>query len=251
MRILIVEDETIAFSLLKKMLLKIDKTIEIVGNTESISQTINWLNNNPSPDLIFMDINLSDGSAFNIFKQQEIDTPIIFTTAYDKYALDAFKVNSIDYLLKPIVQEDLKKAFEKFKKLNKEDIKNYFSNLSQLIPQKQYIQNLIIYKKDKLIPISLNEVSCFYATNNETSIFLNNEKTYPYNKTLESIMHDLDPNSFFRANKQFIISRQSITDITVWFDNRLRIKLDIETPEHIYISKNKASDFKQWIISGQ
>lgn len=251
MRILIVEDETIAFSLLKKMLLKIDKTIEIVGNTESISQTINWLNNNPSPDLIFMDINLSDGSAFNIFKQQEIDTPIIFTTAYDKYALDAFKVNSIDYLLKPIVQEDLKKAFEKFKKLNKEDIKNYFSNLSQLIPQKQYIQNLIIYKKDKLIPISLNEVSCFYATNNETSIFLNNEKTYPYNKTLESIMHDLDPNSFFRANKQFIISRQSITDITVWFDNRLRIKLNIETPEHIYISKNKASDFKQWIISGQ
>jgi two-component system, LytTR family, response regulator LytT len=251
MRILIVEDETIAFSLLKKMLLKIDKTIEIVGNTESISQTINWLNNNPSPDLIFMDINLSDGSAFNIFKQQEIDTPIIFTTAYDKYALDAFKVNSIDYLLKPIVQEDLEKAVEKFKRLNKEDIKNYFSNLSQLIPQKQYIQTLIIYRKDKLIPVSLKEVSCFYATNSETSIFLNNDKIYPHNKTLESIMHDLNPNNFFRANKQYILSRQSIKDITVWFDNRLLIKLDIKTPEHIYISKNKASDFKQWIISGQ
>lgn len=250
MRILIVEDETIAFNLLRKMLLKIDNTIEIVGNTESISQTINWLNNNLSPDLIFMDINLSDGSAFNIFKQKEIEIPIIFTTAYDEFALDAFKVNSIDYLLKPIAQEDLRKAFEKFKRLNKEDLKNYFSNLSQLIPQKQYIQNLIIYKKDKLIPVSLNEVSCFYATNNETSIFLNTNTTYPYNKTLENIMHDLDPNSFFRANKQFIISRQSIIDITVWFDNRLRIKLDIETPELIYISKNKASDFKQWIISG-
>ncbi len=251
MRILIVEDETIAFSLLKKMLLKIDKTIEIVGNTESISQTINWLNNNPSPDLIFMDINLSDGSAFNIFKQKEIEIPIIFTTAYDRYALDAFKVNSIDYLLKPIVQEDLKKAFEKFKRLNKEDIKSYFSNLSQLIPQKQYIHTLIIYKKDKLIPISLNEVSCFYATNNETSIFLNTKITHSYNKTLESIMHDLNPNNFFRANKQYIISRQSIKDITVWFDNRLLIKLDIQTPEHIYISKNKASDFKQWIVLGQ
>lgn len=193
MRILIVEDETAAYENLADMLVTIDPTLEIMGNTESVQQTVRWLQANPRPDLIFMDIHLSDGSAFAIFDQIEVEAPIIFTTAYDQYAIDAFK--------------------------------------------------------DKLLPISLKDVSCFYTADKNTYVYLKSGNSYPYAKTLEQIISSLSPADFIRANKQFIISRDSVKDITIWFDSRLLVTLDIEVPERIYISKNKASEFKSWIVS--
>lgn len=249
MKILIVEDETAAYENLADMLVRTDPAIEIAGNTESVRQTVRWLQANPKPDLIFMDIHLSDGSAFSIFDEISVETPIIFTTAYDQYALDAFKVNSVDYLLKPVKPDELKRALEKFGKWSQQDIMRYLSNLTQLSVGPKYKDKLLIPYKDKLLPINLTEVSCFYTADKNTYIYLKSGRSYTYSKTLEQIIASLNPADFIRANKQFIISRDSVRDITIWFDSRLLVTIDVEVPERIYISKNKASEFKSWIVS--
>lgn len=250
MRILIVEDETAAYENMVDMLAEIDPAIEVLANAESVSQTVDWLKSNPVPDLILMDIHLSDGSAFSIFDQIEIETPIIFTTAYDEYAIDAFKVNSIDYLLKPISAKDLKRALDKFSKLNRTDVMQYLSQLSQLAPQSiSYKDKLLIPVHDKLFPIEVKDIAFFYTTDKNTSVYLKDGSSYPYPKSLDQIISTLDPTEFTRANKQFIISRSSVSNITIWFDSRLLVTLGVEAPERIYISKNKASEFKAWIVN--
>ena len=249
MRVLIVEDETSAYINLKKILEEVDNTIEIAKNTESVKQTVKWLENNVAPDLIFMDIHLSDGSAFNIFNLITVDAPIVFTTAYDEYAIEAFKVNSIDYLMKPIEKSEVKRALDKYRKLNGHDLVKYINQLSQLIPPERYPAKLLIPVNDKLIQVALNEVACFYTTDNSTQIILLDGQKFSYNKSLDSIVNTVNPSLFFRANKQFVIAKKHISDITIWFDNRLLISLMVETPERIYISKNKAASFKQWMIS--
>jgi two-component system, LytTR family, response regulator LytT len=248
MRILIVEDETAAYENLVQILMEIDPLIQIAGNTESITQTINWLTANQSPDLILMDIHLSDGSAFSIFDTLKIETPIIFTTAYDEYAIEAFKVNSIDYLLKPIGVEDMRRALDKFSRLTRQDILHYLAQMAQLAPAPRYRDKLLVPFKDTLQPVDLREVSFFYTSDRNTSLFLKDGKSYPYAKTLDQIEGTLNPAEFFRANKQFIVSRGSVKNITIWFDSRLLITLDIEPPERIYVSKNKAAEFKAWIV---
>jgi two-component system, LytTR family, response regulator LytT len=250
MRILIVEDETAAFENLVDILAEIDPSIEIAGNTEGVIQTIQWLQTNTNPELILMDIHLSDGSAFSIFDNINLETPVIFTTAYDEYAIKAFKVNSIDYLLKPIKVEELRCAIEKFKKWNRDEILKYLVQLNQFTPSAKYIDRLLIPVKDKLQPVELSQVSCFYTTERNTRIYLRSGKNYPYSKTLDQIELTLNPSDFMRANKQFIIGRSSVRDITIWFDSRLLVKLDIETPERIYVSKNKAVEFKAWMVKG-
>ncbi|MDR2948007.1 MAG: LytR/AlgR family response regulator transcription factor [Dysgonomonas sp.] len=247
MKVLIVEDETAAYESLVDILKDIDPAIQVVGNTESVSQTIHWLHNNPEPDIIFMDIHLSDGSSFLIFESIEVETPIIFTTAYDEYAIDAFKLNSVDYLLKPIKSEELERALHKFSRWTRKDILEYLSRLPQLAPQPRYNNKLLLPVKDKLLPIDLRDVSYFYTTDKSTQVYLRDGKSYPYSKTLEQIFSSLDPANFYRANKQYIIARDSVKNITIWFDNRLLITLDIDVPERIYISKNKAADFKAWV----
>ena len=248
MKVLIVEDETAAYENLVHILSDIDSGIEVMGNTESVSQTIQWIRNNPAPDLILMDIHLSDGSAFAIFDNIEVEIPIIFTTAYDEYAIEAFKVNSVDYLLKPIKSEELERSLNKFSKWTQREMIQYLSRLTQLAPQTNYREKLLIPVKDKLIPVSLQEISYFYTTDKNTRIYLKSGHVYPYTKTLEQIYISLNPHDFYRANKQFIIARDSVKNITIWFDNRLLITLDVETPERIYISKNKAAEFKSWMI---
>ena len=196
-----------------------------------------------------MDIHLSDGSAFNIFNLITVDAPIVFTTAYDEYAIEAFKVNSIDYLMKPIEKSEVKRAIDKYRKLNGHDLVKYINQLSQLIPSGRYPEKLLIPLNDKLIQIALIEVACFYTTDNSTQIILLDGQKFFYNKSLDSIINTVNPSLFFRANKQFVIAKKHISDITIWFDNRLLISLMVETPERIYISKNKAALFKQWMIS--
>jgi two-component system, LytTR family, response regulator LytT len=250
MRILIVEDETAAYENLVDILAEIEPSIEVTGNTESVIQTIQWLQTNTDPDLILMDIHLSDGSAFSIFDNIKLETPVIFTTAYDEYAIKAFKVNSIDYLLKPIKVEELRCAIEKFKRWNRDEILKYLVNLNQFTPSAKYIDRLLIPLKDKLQPVELSQVSCFYTTERNTRIYLKTGKNYPYSRTLDQVELTLNPSDFMRANKQYIIARSSVKDITIWFDSRLLVKLDIETPERIYVSKNKAVEFKAWMVKG-
>lgn len=248
MRVLIVEDETAAAENLAEMLNDIDPAIEVLGNTESVQQTVRWLQSNERPDLIFMDIHLSDGSSFAIFQQMEVEIPIIFTTAYDQYAIDAFKVNSIDYLLKPIKDEELRQALIKFGKLNQQDVAQYVQLMKQLTDLQEYKSRILVPFRDKLIPIEVKDVACFYSTNKNTEIYLKDGQTYPCSIALDQVMKQLNPHDFTRANKQFIVAKSAISNITIWFDSRLLVNMGVETPERIYVSKNRAAEFKNWIV---
>lgn len=248
MRVLIVEDETTASENLAYLLRKVASDVEITGYTESVERTVEWLNDNVV-DLIFMDIHLSDGSAFSIFEQAKVKTPIIFTTAYDQYALDAFKVNSIDYLLKPIKKEELQRALDKFRQRTPAELLQYISHLLDLNPQPNYAARLLLQDKDHIIPVSVDEISYIYSTDRHTEIILKSSQNYPYSQSLDKIIATFDPKKFIRANKQFIIARDAIKDLIVWFDNRLKVILNTETPEPIYISKNRVAEFKEWLVS--
>ena len=249
MNVLIVEDETTAYENMVDLLALVDPNIHVVGNTESIRQTIKWLGEHEAPDLIFMDIHLSDGSAFVIFDEIRIEIPIIFTTAYDRYAIEAFKVNSIDYLLKPVKEDDMRRALTKFSKWGRPDISQYLSQIAQMVSKPNYSDKILIPYKDRLLPVSLSEIACFYTADKNTFVFLKNGMKYPYGKTLDQIYSTLNPHDFFRANKQFIVSRNSVSNITIWFDSRLLVSLEVDTPERIYVSKNRASEFKAWMVS--
>lgn len=249
MNVLIIEHDALAFEKLKHILQNINPDIRIVGNTNSVTQTIEWFEFNPAPDLIFMDIHLPDGLSFNIFHSLEIDTPIIITTAYEKYAVKAFQVNSIDYLLKPVGRDDVRRALGKFNKLiTWQKLISYFSQLTKSSSSPHYADIMLVPSNDKLLPVRLTEIACFYTNNEKTQIFLRNGQNMSFNKSLDIISQNLNPHMFFRANKQFIIARNAVENITIWFDSRLLITLSADTPERVYVSKNRAAEFKKWMI---
>ena len=250
MRILIVEDETSSYENLLGILKEVAPEIEVVGNTESVSETVNWLNNNAQPDLIFMDIHLSDDSAFAIFSKIEVNVPIVFTTAYDQYALDAFKVNSIDYLLKPIKAKDVQRALNKFHIINKLDLAAYLGRMGALASELRWAKRLLIPHKDMLMPVNVDDISYIYSTEKNTIICQNNGEQIIFHKSLDSLYSNMNPQKFFRANKQFVVNRDSVQKITVWYDSRLLITLNAPTPERLFVSKNRAAEFKQWMTAG-
>ena len=254
MRVLIIEDETAASENLVAMLKEVDENIIVEGVLESVQQTVRWLNSHTNPDLMFMDIHLSDGSAFTLFDEIEVQTPIVFTTAYDQYALDAFSVNSVDYLLKPIKTTELQRALNKFKRWNQTDVLAYLEHIVKLRPSasrvaEDYKNTLLVPVKDKLVPVSMDSVVCIYSSDRKTQIYCNDGKMYNYTKSLDTLIGILDPKRFFRANKQYIVSKAYVKEIVIWFDNRLLLRLPIELTEPILVSKNKAAEFKNWMMS--
>lgn len=252
MKVLIIEDETAASDNLIAMLQEFDSTIEVLKVLESVQQTVRWLSNNPAPDLIFMDIHLSDGSAFTLFQEMEVKTPIIFTTAYDQYALEAFTVNSVDYLLKPIKMSDLERALNKYQRWSQSDMMAYLERMMKMSPKAsapEYNTTILVPVKDKLVPVNMSDVSCIYSTGHKTQIHLRAGRVMMYNKSLDSIITGLDPQKFYRANKQFIVARDAVKEIVIWFDNRLLVSVDVEIPEPLFVSKNKAADFKNWMTT--
>ena len=231
MRVLIVEDETSSYENLLSILREVAPDTEVVGNTESVAETVRWLSENVKPDLIFMDIHLSDDSAFAIFKQTKVDVPIVFTTAYDQYALDAFHVNSIEYLLKPIKAKDVRRAIEKFHILSKIDLAAYLGRMGALTPEPRWQSRLLVPYRDMLVPVNVADIAYIHSTEKNTTIGLNNGEQLTYHKSLDSILSTLDPHQFFRANKQFAVNRDSVEKITVWYDSRLLLTLTAITPE--------------------
>ena len=250
MKVLIVEDETSSYENLLSIIKEVAPDTEVVGNTESVTETVRWLNEHQQPDLIFMDIHLSDDSAFAIFNQMEVKVPIVFTTAYDEYALDAFHVNSIEYLLKPIKAKDVRRAIEKFHILSKIDLTAYLGRMGSLVPENRWQTRLLIPHKDMLVPVAVTDISYIYSTEKATTVCLNNGDSLFYSKSLEAILSTLNPHLFFRANKQFAVCRDSVKKITVWYDSRLLITLNVDTPERLFVSKNRAAEFKQWMTEG-
>ena len=251
MRVLIIEDETAASENLIAMLQEIDSEIEVLQVLESVQQTVRWLSSHPAPDLIFMDIHLSDGSAFTLFQEMEVTVPIVFTTAYDQYALDAFTVNSVDYLLKPIKTSELTRALDKFKRWTQSDVMDYLQRMMKMRPagSGNYTTSLLVPVKDKLVPVSMDDVVCIYSTDRKTQIYLKSGQMMLYSRSLDSIAGGLDPSKFFRANKQYIVARDGVKEIVVWFDSRLLVSMPIELPEPLFVSKNKAAEFKNWMTS--
>ena len=251
MKVLIIEDETAASENLIAMLQEIDSEIEVLQVLESVQQTVRWLSSHPAPDLIFMDIHLSDGSAFTLFQEMEVTVPIVFTTAYDQYALDAFTVNSVDYLLKPIKTSELTRALDKFKRWTQSDVMDYLQRMMKMRPagSGNYTTSLLVPVKDKLVPVSMDDVVCIYSTDLKTQIYLKSGQMMLYSRSLDSIAGGLDPSKFFRANKQYIVARDCVKEIVVWFDSRLLVSMPIELPEPLFVSKNKAAEFKNWMTS--
>ena len=248
MKALIIEDEILASKYLLSVLEEIED-ISVITVLESITQTVDWFVKNPQPDVVFMDIHLSDGSAFEIFKHINITCPIIFTTAYDEYALKAFKVNSIDYLLKPIELSDVQDALKKLKGLSVSgNLKTALNNLiTTYVKTSKYKKHFLIPSKgDKLLPVLVSDLACFYIDAGIVKAFSIDGKTYKFDFTLDELESLLNPEDFFRANRQYIISRTAIKDIDIWFNSRLSVNLKIGVPEKILISKARITEFKRW-----
>jgi len=249
MRAIIVEDETLAAQNLKGILNEIG-TLEIIATLESVNETVAWFTLKDSPDILFLDIHLADGSAFDIFDRVKIDCPVIFTTAYDEYALKAFMVNSIDYLLKPIDINSVRRALDKYRRLTGKDVK-YGIDLQNLIT---YFKKNIVYKNnflvpvkgDKLIPLNTDDIACFFIDYGTVKSISYDNKKYNMDNTLDELTEMLHPDLFFRANRQYIISRKAIKDIDLWFNSRLSVNLKISVPEKILISKARIQEFKSW-----
>ena len=248
-KVVIVEDETAAAANLRSMLKNINPDVEVLEVLESVEEAVDFFSKSPEADVVFMDIHLADGDSFRIFKSVDITIPIIFTTAYDEYALEAFKVNSIDYLLKPFKEEDLTHALDKLQRLTATARATATERVETMVASadSDTLRTILVRFKDKLIPISMDDVAYFYTFSERVTLTTLDGATYPVDKTLETLTHQLDTHNFFRANRQFIVSRKAVKDIAVWFGSRLALNLQIETPERIIISKARVPEFKRWL----
>ena len=248
MKTLIVEDEKPAARYLVSLLKEIGN-IEVVDILDSIKSTVHWFEMNPTPELVFMDIHIADGSAFEIFEHTEITCPVIFTTAYDEYALKAFKVNSIDYLLKPITREAVEKSLAKLKALTiQTGIKSDIQQLIQSLRQEKSYQThfLVAAKGDKILPLLTRDIAFFYIDSGKVIAKTMDEKTFLIDFTLDELALKLNPDDFFRANRQFIISKIAVKDIDLWFNHRLAVNMKIAFHEKILISRTRVAEFRQW-----
>ena len=250
MKVLIIEDEIMAAQSLQKLLGEVSPETEIIAVLETIEDSVAWLEENPMPDLLFMDIHLADGSSFAIFDQVDITCPVIFTTAYDEYALKAFEVNSIDYLLKPISKDAVERAMSKYRNLSGQgqygDGDKLEALIAQLANKKKYKTCFLLPERDKLIPLPTSNIAYVYIDAKTVKMVSLDHKTFYQSQTLDDLMAQLDPKMFFRANRQFIVSRHAIKDVSIWFGNKLSINLTVEVPEKIIVSKARVAEFKHW-----
>ncbi|MBN2272771.1 MAG: response regulator transcription factor [Bacteroidales bacterium] len=248
MKVIVIEDEKPAVEKLERMLRDIDPGINVIACLESVEDSINWLIKNPPPDLIFMDIQLDDGLCFEIFENAEISTPVIFTTAYDEYALKAFRVNSVDYLLKPFEHEALKRAFQKFHLLHRPN--NLHQQVENLLKQFQpkTKKRLLIKVGEHYRSVQTTDIICFYIKERCNFIYLGRGKSYPVDQSLDKAEKLIDPSIFYRINRNFIVNYFAIKDIIVYSSSRLKIKLE-DWPEEddILVSRERVADFKEWM----
>ncbi|MEJ0104335.1 MAG: LytTR family DNA-binding domain-containing protein [Bacteroidota bacterium] len=254
MNVLIVEDEGLLARRLKNMLQEMDSSIVITGMTGSINSTIEWLKENEKPDLIFMDIELADGRCFDIFNAVPIATPVIFTTAYDEFALQAFKVNSVDYLLKPVKKAELKQALDKFKTYYQLQENSIVQNLQQLIHEmtvpadkKQYRNRFLVKSGQKMISVETGEAGYFTIQNTINFLITKEKQKFIIEYSLDELEQMLDPEYFFRVNRQFIIAHDIITAVHPWFGSKLKVDISLPSEENIIVSRQKANLFKEWM----
>ncbi|HLN54332.1 MAG TPA: LytTR family DNA-binding domain-containing protein [Lentimicrobium sp.] len=250
MKALIVEDETLAAQNLAKILYDIG-SFDSINILDSIKETVEFLKGNDKPDILFLDIHLADGSAFEIFDKIQVDCPVVFVTAYNEHALKAFRLTSIDYLLKPLDIFDVKRAIDKLKRLNRasgmheNELKNLISYFKREVEYKSHF--LINLEDDKLFPLKTEDIAFLYSSHDIVLAFTNDGKTFTMDQSMDQIEGMLDPGIFFRANSRFIISRKAVRDLGFWFSRRHSVNLKVRTPEKIVVSIEKVTQFKSWV----
>ena len=250
MNVIIIEDEKPAARRLNRMLAELN--IEVQQMLHSVEETIDWFQNNEHPDLIFLDIQLSDGLSFEIFEEVTIKSAIIFTTAYDEYALKAFKLNSIDYLLKPIDEDELKVAVNKFKEHQplQNNIQVNINDIRKLLinpVDRKYKKRFTIKVGQHLKIINIEDIECFYSENKATYIHTNSNRSYLIDNSLEYWQEQLDPEQFFRVNRTFVVQINAIKDIVSYTNSRLQLKLESFNHSEIIVSRERVKDFKHFI----
>jgi DNA-binding LytR/AlgR family response regulator len=254
MKILIVEDEELAVKKLQKTLLSIDKMVEVSGVTESIQDTVEFLKENPSLDLILMDIELADGQSFEIFNLTEVKAPVIFITSYDEYALKAFKVNSVDYLLKPVQKDELEAALKKYKSLkgngtskNNSDINTLIKELQTKLQPKEYRKRFLVKQAQKLVSIEVEDIAYFYSDGRLNFFKTTDNRKFVVDYTMDELSEMLDPDKYFRISRSFYVSIDSIDQIHDYFGNRLLLHLKPAVDKEALVSREKVMDFKKWM----
>lgn len=246
MRVLIVEDELPARNRLKKMLIEISSEIEVIAGLDSVSSVIAWLKDKNLPDAIFLDIHLADGNAFEIFKHVKITCPVIFTTAYDKYAIQAFRSNATDYLLKPIKRAELQDALQRISIKKEIDLPS-FEKLVKLMESKEEDRRFLVKLGARFFLTSSKDIAYFYTAHKQAFIVKKDGKRLPIDKALDQIETELDPHKFFRINRQMIVSINSIKELFPASKARVRLKLEPEFDGEVVVSAERSPTFKQWL----
>ncbi len=244
LKVVIIEDEKPAARRLQRLLIK--EGIQVDTLLHSVNQAVNWFRQSPTPDLIFADIQLSDGSSFDVFEQIQVQSPIIFTTAYDQYAIRAFKLNSVDYLLKPIKPEELHFSIEKFRKniLNKFDIQQFISSIK---PDNSFKKRFAVQFGPYLQSIPTEKIAYFYSEDKTTWLVTDTGEEFMYDQALETIEPQLNPENFIRINRQYIISGKAIKEILKYTNSRFKITLYPKTEKDVIVARERVKRFKNWI----
>ncbi len=258
MNILIVEDEELAVKKLQKTLASVDPEANVVAITDSIKSTVEWLESNTSPDLILMDIELSDGQSFEIFSRVQLKSAVIFTTSYDEFALKAFKVNSIDYLLKPVQKEDLEVALRKFQDMkkmyhaepsgpNEVDVESLIKELRNKLQPKEYRKRFLVKNAQKLVSIEVEDIAYFFSDGRLNFFKTYDNKKYVVDYTMDELEEMLNPERYFRTSRSFYIAVDSVDQIHDYFGNRLLLHLKPAVDKEAIVSREKVSEFKKWM----
>lgn len=249
MKVLIIEDEAPAFRRLQRILEELSITIQLLEVIDSVQDSVNWLKNHQAPDLIFMDIQLADGLSFEIFEQVEVNTPVIFTTAYNEYTLDAFKVNSIDYLLKPIDEKLLKQSIEKYQKLHHQTIPQDLKAILRSInpERKTYKKRFLVKSRKQLLSIPCDKIAYFYTDSGVVFMKTQKGEKHHLDYTLDEIEAQVDPREFFRLNRQFVSCIAGIQSVESIDKGKLLVHLQPKSDQIVIVSRDKASSFKKWL----
>lgn len=252
MKVLIIEDEAPAVRKLRGLLNNQEIDIEVLADIDTVEEAVEWLSNNPSPDVIFSDIQLADGVSFEIYSKVPPKCPIIFTTAYDEYALKAFELNSLDYLLKPYTEEQFNRAFQKIKTAspNANEVDKIKAVLAQLnIKSNQYKERFLVSKAGVLLPIKVDDVAYFYTEDKTINLVTKTKERYFISSSLDELELLLNPSNFYRVNRQYIVNANAIVKIENFFNGKLVIQLNPSAPHEVVVSRARATSFKNWMDS--
>lgn len=254
MKILIIEDEPLAQQELKRLLGQTGHEFEVLDCIDTVEDSVSWFRENKPPDLVFLDIQLADGLSFEIFNQVKVDAPVIFTTAFDEYAIKAFKLNSIDYLLKPVKLEELNEALEKLRKLKKQFSsdtgaldEDRLQKVLSMLSGERHKSRFLVRMGDQILTVPVEQIAYFFAEENVVFLMERSGRKYIIDHTLENLEKLVDPSKFFRLNRSFLSSIGSIKKVSKYFNSRLAVDLDPATGERVLVSRKKVPEFMEWL----